>query len=47
MDVDAGVYKGLDPRTGRVKWSRSAEGAVISGIELTEPLPVSSVLGNR
>jgi len=48
-DVDAGVYiKGLDlKRTGRVKWSRSAEGAVISGIELTEPLPVSSVLGKR
>ncbi|MBI5454594.1 MAG: response regulator [Deltaproteobacteria bacterium] len=48
-DMDAGVYiKGLDlKRTGRVKWSRSAEGTVISGIELTEPLPVSSVLGKR
>ncbi|MBI2414088.1 MAG: response regulator [Deltaproteobacteria bacterium] len=48
-DAAAGVYiKGLDlKRTGRVKWSRSAEGTVIAGIELTEPLPVSSVLNGR
>ncbi|MBI5642726.1 MAG: response regulator [Deltaproteobacteria bacterium] len=46
IDAGAGVYIECPEfrRRGHIKWSKSDDGSAISGVQLTEPLPVTEVM---